>query len=497
MLNYTLIYPNKITHKCVGLILQGFIIQILYMDLDKSSKVINKLYDKLTYFDIYGGSLIGTIILTIIILGIIQYVNVLQQLIPIKKNWQNERCNPKYIPFAAFINKPDGVSITDYTQQNFEYCTQSILTDVSQTALLPLTYIIQGIVGLFATINSSMQSIRTVISNITDSVSIIIKDILDRLISITIPLRQIMLATSDILGKTTGTLVVGIYSIVSIFDVFNALFGAVIEILALMIIPIHLFIALCYATFMYPLAIASQIYELVLIIFIGIMAGIQSIINGNLATSSSHCFDKNTELNMDDGSFKKIKDIQVGDILQNKNVVTDKLTLSAKSTNMYNLNNIIISGDHYVNYNKQWIQVKNHPNRKRIYNYSESIIYCISTSSKRIWINNQEYLDWDDLTLAEDDLVMTNPDFVIKERNRIKERKGIEGNQFIYLSNNSGISNCKQIKDIKIGDILSHGEKVVGTVEIIEPNTLAKKQYHLITDKQSFYVNNTKIYHYD
>ena len=50
------------------------------------------------------------------------------------------------------------------------------------------------------------------------------------------------------------------------------------------------------------------------------------------------------------------------------------------------------------------------------------------------------------------------------------------------------------IKNIQIGDILSHGEKVIGLVETLDKSN---KLYHLLTDTNYFYINNKKIYHYD
>ncbi len=60
----------------------------------------------------------------------------------------------------------------------------------------------------------------------------------------------------------------------------------------------------------------------------------------------------------------------------------------------------------------------------------------------------------------------------------------------ISLFNKSEIS----IQNIRIGDILSHGEKVFGLVETLDESN---KLYHLLTNTQSFYINNQPIYHYD
>jgi hypothetical protein len=187
------------------------------------------------------------------------------------------------------------------------------------------------------------------------------------------------------------------------------------------------------------------------------------------------CFDKNTLLTMYNGSLKSIIDIQVGDKLINNNIITEKFTLCAKNIDMYKLTDeTIISESHYIKYNNNWIKIKDYPHCEKINNYNEPFIYCINTASKRILIGNNEYLDWDDII-----------DTTINKKQHCYNEDTI-----ISLFNGSQ----KIIKNIKIGDILSHGEKVTGLVESLDEST---QLYHLITDKKSFYINNIKVYHYD
>ena len=142
---------------------------------------------------------------------------------------------------------------------------------------------------------------------------------------------------------------------------------------------------------------------------------------------------------------------------------------------MYKLtDDTIVSDSHYIKYNNKWVLVKDYP-YKQIYNYTEPFIYCINTSSKRIIIKNNEYLDWSDIT--SDDITI------------YKKQHCYSENTILSLFNGS----CKNIKDIKIGDILSYGEKVTGLVESLDESNIL---YHLITDEKSFYINNNKVDHY-
>ena len=68
-------------------------------DILNSSKKINEMYKKVTYFDEYGGSVFLFILLTILLFIGYSYSVVMLNIKPIKENWPAERCNPKIIPF--------------------------------------------------------------------------------------------------------------------------------------------------------------------------------------------------------------------------------------------------------------------------------------------------------------------------------------------------------------------------------------------------------------
>jgi hypothetical protein len=437
--------------------------------LDKSSKDVNKIYD-LSYFDLYGGSVIFTVILTIIVLLAISYANVMQNIVPIRNNWTEERCRPQNIPFAGFINKPIDSSITDFTQDNFNYCTQNILQDVTKIAVMPLGFVTEGLTTLYIAIEESIQLIRAMINSIRINLKKIISNILNKTVNITIPLRQITMSISDALGKTTGILVTKFYMLIGLFDLIKSIFGATVEALEISTIPPAAAIIIFLALLMFPLAIIPSIFLLLLSVLTGM-----GIYVKDRFENEQVCFDKNTQLIMSNGSSKSIIDIQVGDKLINDNIITEKFTLCAKNVDMYKLtDDTIVSESHYIKYNNNWIKIKDYPYCEKINNYNEPFIYCINTSTKRIFIKNNDYLDWDDII----DTTINKKQYCYNE------------NTVISLFNGTQ----KIIKNIKIGDILSHGEKVTGLVESLDEST---QLYHLITDKKSFYINKIKIYHYD
>ena len=69
---------------------------------------INKLYDKQTYLDMYGSTVVLFIFLTLIVFFLYTYFQVMQKRQDIVDDWAVQRCNPKYIPFAGYITHPEG-----------------------------------------------------------------------------------------------------------------------------------------------------------------------------------------------------------------------------------------------------------------------------------------------------------------------------------------------------------------------------------------------------
>ena len=133
---------------------------------DESYKNIKKMYDNLNYFDQYGSSLVLFILITIALFVLCSYCFVMINVQPIKDDWINQRCKPSIIPFAGLINAPEGTTSTDFTKENFDYCTQNIVKDITGNAVQPLTFITNMLNELFDKIKQSLNGIREMINKV-------------------------------------------------------------------------------------------------------------------------------------------------------------------------------------------------------------------------------------------------------------------------------------------------------------------------------------------
>ena len=481
------------------------------MDLDsvnKSANTINAMYKKTGYFDEYGGSVIFFILLTILLFIGYSYSVVMLKIKPIKENWAAERCKPNVIPFAGFIDKPPGMTISEYTAQNFEYCMQNILISITGEAVQPITYSVSVLNGIFSNLASSFQFLDILMANIRSRIGSFVNIIFQYILQIIIPLQPMFVGIKDMMNKVNGIFTAALFTSLGTYYALSSFVGAIAQLIILILIALAiLIVGFWILPFTWPFAISmTAIFVSVsipLAIMLAFMSQVLHIqINSPIPPVPSKpnlCFDKDTWLEMKDGTIKKIKDIQPGDILFNDVAVTAKMTLSAKDATMYNLHNIIVSGNHYVKYFNTWIPVKKHPRAIRVLNYQEPFIYCLNTANKTIVINHIEFADWDEV--YENEIYLLKK--VVREKYFVSDRDTDTDTDLdsdmdsdfdldsdcIHRYLDGGFScmtrlclkdgTSKHIKDICVHDILQHGEVVVGIVEIDGQTLEYQGQYNL------------------
>jgi hypothetical protein len=468
-----------------------------------ASKYINGIYDSLSYYDMYGTTIIIFIFLTVFVFYVYTYYKVIQVKEEVANDWINQRCNPKYLPFAGYITHPEGTTAFDYTAENFQYCIQNIQNTVTGQALQPFNYLISGFSGMLGTIGNSTQKTREFLDLLRQRIKAFAENVLHRILDVMIPLQTIMIALADSFNKIQGILTGGLYTMLGSYYTLQSLMGAIVELIVKMLfVLVAIIVGLWAIPFSWPAAAASSAVFLSISIPLSIIVIFLSEV---LHVKSSEipklrCFDKDTLLEMNNGKYKKIINIKAGDILANNVMVTAKIKVDACELRMFLLNNIIISESHIIKYKDKWIAVRDHPLAKELPKniYNEPFLYCLNTSSKEIVINNMIFTDWDEIyddTLLK--VIDTIPENLFMNDIKIKKEnihkyldKGFEPNTCIYLFDGTK----KHIKDVSISDKLSTKGIVYGIVEIeketilgnINENENENVLYHLLISNKLF-----------
>lgn len=222
-------------------------------------------------------------------------------------------------------------------------------------------------------------------------------------------------------------------------------------------------------------------------------------------------FDEDVVFLMNNNTEKPIKDIQAGDILYNNVIVTAKIVITSYTAKLYQVGDLVITGNYYMKYNSNWITIENHPESVPLEEYKKSFLYGINTSNKKIFIDNFELCDWDHIY---DETLKIACDYSNKLGEIINPKKfmtlnihkyldiGFFGDTEIYLKTNT----TKTIIDVEIGDelfiggliygkveietlLLENSMKYLGTINSASLNNISNKIYHLLVTHQFFWID--------
>ena len=448
---------------------------------------INETYDKLSYFDLYGNSVFVFIVITLVVFSVFSYGQVMQTKKSIADDWINQRCKPQNMLFAGLITHPEGVSPFQYTSDNFQFCVQNILTNISGYALEPFQFMIKSLTQVFQQMSDSIQQSRELIYKIRNGFKQFAQDVFERLLNIMIPIQKTIITLMDTFQKIQGVMTGSLYTMLGTYYTLQALMASILDfIVKILVALVIVIIGLWIMPFTWPAAVAStavfSAIAIPLAIIIYFMSEVLHIKSSSIP--KLRCFDEHTIIPLYDG-YKTIKDISVGDKLNNGSYVTAKIKVTSAHMKMFILKNILVSESHLVNYNEKWIRVGQHPDAKKI-NYGKPFLYCLNTTNGLIKLNGMAFSDWDEL--------------INETSNHLEHAyNGFEETTTVNLHKGSKPINC-----IKIGDILENGTRVYGLVETFDAKLRnceltppANKLYHLLTTDGTLLINSVDVKDYN
>lgn len=294
----------------------------------------------------------------------------------IKKNWNDYRCNPMYMP------------LSDNIEQDFQYCIQNTQINFMGYILQPLTYITSNLTQNTANYNTQINDIRGMFDKVRTFMSDTIQSVFGVFLNLIIEFQKITISIKDLMGKTIGILVTVMYIMDGSIKTMNSTWNG-------------------------P--------------------------PGQMVKSLGKCFHPNTLILLDNGTYKYIKDIKAGDVIYN-NGYKDKVLAVLKFPNnpldddyevLYELDDstyritrnickmrnqyfdylnslisnksnngikIYITGNHYIydDINNKYVKIKNYSYAKRQTEVKTDVLYCLITDTHLIHINDFTFLDYND-----------------------------------------------------------------------------------------------------
>jgi hypothetical protein len=273
----------------------------------------------------------------------------LSSLQEIKDNWPLYRCNPMYMPLSDNLN------------EDFTYCVQNITTSFMGYLLQPLTFITSTLSEMGANFTVQIDNVRAMFNKIRTFVSSIFQSIFGVFLNIIIEFQKIIIGMKDMVGKTIGILVTLMYVLDGSIKTMNSAWKG-------------------------P--------------------------SGQLVRALGKCFYPLTKVKLQNGNIVAIKDVNLGDVLENGSVVystmkidnVDRNVKGLRKEKLYvikekgvNKEDIHVTGTHLV-FNKRvnkFVEVRHYPDAT-FSKVSTDYLCCLITSDHKIRIGEEVFWDWED-----------------------------------------------------------------------------------------------------
>jgi hypothetical protein len=354
------------------------------------------------------GSLIWFILITALNVGILIALFTVGNLEEVAKNWPRYRCNPIYMPFAASFGHDPG--------ENFRFCLDSVFAGKAAVIFAPLYNILNEFGSIISKIVNVAYGLRTLFANMFSSVTDFLANVKQRIMTILVQIRISFLKMNNLMGRVFGTLYAVIYMGLS-----------------------------------------------------GLTAG-QNIANNDLVKFLfEFCFAPTTPILLSNGSTIPIYDVRVGDALAPLEgvspVVTSKFIFDGTKTRMVKIGEYHLSAEHYVG----GAPAEEHSAAVAAESIPELV--CLNVKGHKFNLGSLIVSDYDessDATVVKTSQALaelllngrpsTPPTSVVG----LEEYSlGIEGEALILLENGE----WKLLNEIKLGDTVQNGGRVVGVVE--------------------------------
>jgi hypothetical protein len=261
----------------------------------------------------------------------------------IKDNWPLYRCNPMYMP------------LSDDMSSDFTYCIQNVTSSLMGYLLQPLTFITSSLSTLGGDFSNQLNSIREMFDKIRKMVSSIVQSIFGVFLNLVIEFQKIIMGMKDLIGKTIGILVTMMYVMDGSIKTMNSAWKG-------------------------P--------------------------SGQLVRALGKCFYPETKLKLKNGNIVAIKDINLGDILENDSIVYSTMKIDNKNNKeeLYCIKekginglNIYVTGSHLVfdKIKKKFIKVSEYSQANKS-SMQTDWFCCLITSDHKIKIGSEIFWDWED-----------------------------------------------------------------------------------------------------
>jgi len=389
-------------------------------NLNRLQKLLKSIDNNKTYFNIHAVDILGSFFLILAFMLSFAYIAFKINNIKIRKEWQKNKCKPEYSLISGWINAPPGSSFDaklEYTAQNFNACNVSILEKNMKSFTSPFDNAQGMIKMLFDTAKKVVEKIKLIHKILQNKFLHILSQIMGKIYQIAIKLQVFFFKVKDTFMKAAGVLQTGFLLIVAQAFIFMTFINSIIHVCVIVLIILTIFITIMFFIgvalwFIPPIHIALISTGVALLVtYLGMAIPLIVVIifcaaiNNELKRREDMvCFHPETKIKLKNGSYKAMKDLNLGEKLTNNIEVIAVLRIKGEEKDKYykiyskELNDyIFVTGTHLIQHpkTKKFIPVEQYENANITSSWTNEMS-CLVTSNHNIPIGEFIFYDWED-----------------------------------------------------------------------------------------------------
>jgi len=297
--------------------------------------------------------------------------------------------------------------------ENFNYCLNNIFLGKASEVFAPIYNLLSTFTQVITLITNVTLGIRKLFSNFLFGVNNFVRSVRDKIQAVLFSIRMSFVKLNNLMGRVYGTM---------------------------------------YA-----------------VIFMGtsaMTAGFNIADNSLVKFLFEFCFDPETPIALHNGDKKAMKDLVIGDRLQDVNgpvYVTSLFRFNGAQTPMVKLHDVTVSKEHYVRYNDEMIAAGDHPDA--VVTQSIPELVCLNVTGHKLRIGDDIYADYDEH--SDKDTVRAAQSIALKACNGTDTARsvdsyslGIDPTCSVQLADGS----YKVASAVTLEDTLHHAGRVLGIV---------------------------------
>jgi len=291
---------------------------------------------------------------------------------------------------TAFRYKPpdDPRSVATFASDNFQFCITTKTTTYLETIFGLLFELLRKQFAAGEIMTKVFKVLRVQLNTLYVPFSEMMNKFFNKFSQIGAMSARIFQQIFMAMKKAASTAIATIFIALSLQTVFLNTIDFIIKVL---MIVLYICMALIFIFFL-------PILPLLVIVLITVIGIEQAMPGATGPMSVVFCFHKHTNVIMKSGNLQHISSLKPGDILHDNILV--QAVIEVPGEQLYNLDNVLVSGYHCIYEGDEVIYVKDHPRAIKILE-KEDTLWTLITNKREIPVMGSKgplrFLDWDEI----------------------------------------------------------------------------------------------------